>query len=172
MKYKPALIFLLRFFITYLVLNYAYHRVVSYSGASGKPDVITTRVARHVNALASVVQKQIKVIPDEAKPFYKVMYEDRYVARIIEGCNSFSVILLFWAFIVAFKGEWIKTVLFGIAGSLGIYVFNLFRILLLSVWVARHPGNVEFLHNVVFPAMIYGFTFLLWVVWVRYFADR
>ena len=80
-------------------------------------------------------------------------------------------LILFLAFIVAFKGSLKNTILFVIFGSLIIYFFNVIRIALLTVLLQEFPNQQMFLHNLVFPAIIYGITFLLWVVWVQKFSD-
>jgi exosortase family protein XrtF len=81
-----------------------------------------------------------------------------------------SIIILFLAFIIAFSGSIKDTIWFGIFGSLLIYLVNLFRIIALSVLYYKFPEYQEILHNLVFPAIIYGLTFILWITWVKYFS--
>lgn len=52
---------------------------------------------------------QITTHPDE--PSMKLLVNGNYLARIIEGCNSISVIILFVSFIIAFSGK-LKTTFF------------------------------------------------------------
>jgi exosortase family protein XrtF len=93
-----------------------------------------------------------------------------YTSRIIEGCNSISVIILFLSFIVAFSGDLKETVLFGLFGALLIYVVNILRIIALTILYHRFPEYQDILHNLLFPAIIYGLTFMLWVTWVKFFS--
>ncbi|MGB0892685.1 MAG: exosortase family protein XrtF, partial [Flavobacteriaceae bacterium] len=102
----------------------------------------------------------------------KLLVDDVYTARVIEGCNSMSIIILFIAFIVAFAGTLKATVLFALFGSLLIYGINILRIAFLTVMLHKYPNQQEFLHNLVFPAIIYGTTFLLWVIWVNRFSNH
>lgn len=102
----------------------------------------------------------------------KLIVGDNYTARVIEGCNSVSIIILFLAFIIAFSGKLKATFLYGLIGSLLIYVINILRIILLSLLLYKYPQYQESLHLLVFPAIIYGFVFFLWIIWVRYFSNH
>jgi len=100
-----------------------------------------------------------------------VLLNDVYVSRVIEGCNSISIIILFIAFIAAFSGGLKATILYSFVGSFLIYIINILRIAFLSFMFYKYPNQQVFLHNIVFPAVIYGFTFLLWVIWVKRFSN-
>jgi membrane protein CcdC involved in cytochrome C biogenesis len=41
---------------------------------------------------------------------------------------------------------------------------------MLSVLMYHFPGQVSFLHGVLFPLFIYGVVFILWVIWVSKFS--
>jgi exosortase family protein XrtF len=56
-------------------------------------------------------------------------------------------------------------------GSILIYITNIFRIAILSIGILEYPAQQEILHSLVFPAIIYGMVFLLWVIWVNKFSD-
>ena len=51
-----------------------------------------------------------------------------------------------------------------------IYVVNIIRIVILSIGIYSYPKQADVLHEVVFPAIIYGVVFLLWVFWVNRFS--
>lgn len=102
----------------------------------------------------------------------KLLINDHYLARIVEGCNALSVMALFAAFIVAFHQRLKSTLLYIIVGAVLIYCANLFRIVLLAIALYEYPQYEEFLHGVLFPAIIYGMVFLLWVVWVRRIPEK
>ena len=83
----------------------------------------------------------------------------------------FRLLVLLLAFIIAFPGSLKATVLYSITGSLLIYGINILRIAFLTVMLYKYPNQQVFLHNLVFPAIIYGATFLLWVLWVHKFSN-
>lgn len=101
----------------------------------------------------------------------KVLLNGHYTARVIEGCNSISILILFLAFVIAFPGSIKATILFGIVGSFIIYGVNILRIAFLTVMLYKYQDHQTLLHNLVFPAIIYGITFLLWVLWVHKFSN-
>lgn len=103
-------------------------------------------------------------------PYIKLIYNQQYVARIVEGCNAISVIILFISFVAAFSGKLKTTLLFIFAGSLLIYVLNVLRIATLSALIFYFPEQESFFHGVVFPLYIYGVVFILWLIWVNKFS--
>jgi exosortase family protein XrtF len=104
------------------------------------------------------------------------MSEIRYfgvtLLKLIEGCNAVSVMILFVSFLVAFKGKLIKLIWFAPMGIILLYGANLFRIYLIGMIVLFYPNLTNVAHDYVFPGVIYGTTFLLWVLWVKYFSIR
>jgi len=131
---------------------------------------VTKMVANHTAKLAQLFGYESSTVQHEDELSMKFYVNDLYAARIVEGCNAVSVIILFLTFIIAFSGSLKATLLFGAAGVVIIYVVNLFRILLLSFLMHNFPDYTYFLHNLFFPAIIYGTTFVLWIIWVNKFS--
>lgn len=134
------------------------------------PDYITNKVAKQSAAILDNFGYDTKIIPHTEEASMKLFLNETYLARVIEGCNGFSVIILFIAFIVAFSGKLKTTFLYLLLGSVLIYLVNLLRIVLLSIALYHYPEYREILHTIVFPAIIYGLVFLLWIVWVNRFS--
>jgi exosortase family protein XrtF len=141
-------------------------------GSKYYPDYFTNLVARQTDALLNGIGYDANVLPHDAEPSMKIIINGKYVARVIEGCNSVSIIILFISFIVAFAGKLKTTFLYCFAGSIIIYAFNLIRIVVLSVGLYHYPWRREVLHTVIFPMLIYGTVFLLWMVWVNRFSKQ
>lgn len=129
-------------------------------------DYITKNVAEQTKATLVFFGKDCEISKHEFEPSYKILYQGKYVARVIEGCNAISVIILFASFIFAFSTSFGKTFSYIFLGSILIYVLNFFRIALLSVALYHFPQYEHVLHNIVFPLVIYGIVFLLWILWV------
>lgn len=140
------------------------------SGKQFYPDYVTHLVAKQAEHLITDLGYDVYIEPHPNEPSMKLMIHNKYVARIIEGCNSISVIILFVSFVIAFSGRLKQTFVFLLSGSVLIYVVNLFRIVILTIGLYHYPWRRELLHTVVFPAIIYGMVFFLWMIWVRYFA--
>lgn len=136
-----------------------------------KTDPITTFVADQTINLLEFFNYNAEAYQHKKELSIKLLVEENYTARVIEGCNSVSIIILFISFIIAFSSSLKATFIFAILGSVFIFVINIARIAFLSVMIYKHPSQQEFLHNLVFPAIIYGSVFLLWVFWVNKFSN-
>ncbi|MCI2229169.1 exosortase family protein XrtF [Polaribacter sp. MSW13] len=132
---------------------------------------ITTKVAEHTVDFLEMIGYYADSIQHDKELSVKLLIENQYTARVIEGCNSISIIILFISFIVAFAGSIKATILFSFFGSLFIYIINVLRIAFLTIMLYKYPDQQELLHNLVFPAIIYGAVFLLWVIWVNKFSN-
>lgn len=166
-QYKTFLLFLGKFFLTYLGLIVLYQ---AYLASFGEKiiDGITANVAFLTQKAANVFGIALSTQLDYLQ--YQIVYEGKYLARIIEGCNAISVIILFIAFIVAFSGKLKPTLVYILGGSLLIYGLNIFRIVFLTVLVYHFPAYEHLLHGVLFPLVIYGIVFVLWLIWVNKFS--
>ena len=171
-EYKPFLLFLAKFLGAYLVLTFAYYSYLSeYDQEKFEVDGFTQIVANQTSKLISVFDSRTHVEPNFTEPSVNLFYREKWVSRIIEGCNALSVMILFVSFIFAFSGKFKQTVLFIFFGCLVIHVFNITRIALLGVSMFHYPQYQDILHGVVFPLFIYGVVFILWIVWVNKFSS-
>jgi len=170
-KYRPFLIFLGKFLLTYAVLTLVYQSYLGqYDKAAFEVDGFTKSVAAQTKGLMGVFTDNVSVQAHQSQSSMKLFYNHKFVARIVEGCNALSVIILFVAFVVAFSGKWKATVLFIFGGSLLIHVLNVIRIAVLAFALYQFPDQEELLHGVIFPLFIYGVVFILWVIWVNKFS--
>ncbi len=167
--YKPFLLFLTKFFLTYLVLTLLYQGYLTSFG-SDEMDSVTKTVAQHTKQVLNLFVDDISIEENKPEPFIKLLYHQKYVARVIEGCNAISVIILFVSFVVSFSGKLKPTLIFILGGSLTIYILNILRIAFLCVLIYHFPEQEHILHGVVFPLIIYGTVFILWVIWVNKFS--
>ncbi|WP_341215784.1 exosortase family protein XrtF [uncultured Wocania sp.] len=171
-KYKTVVKFILTFLLVYVLFSGLYHFYLEVSeGSKFYPDYLTHLVAKQVEALLNTFGYNTQVLPHPDEPSMKVIVNGNYLARIIEGCNAVSIIILFMAFIIAFSGKLKITLFFIFSGSVLIYTVNLFRIAILCMALYHYPEHEKILHGVVFPAIIYGMVFLLWVFWVNRFSS-
>jgi len=167
-KYKSVVRFVLLFLGTYLLLLFIYSLYLSFSkGGNYQPDFITNLVANQSKAIITGFGYTAEVIPHSSQTSMQLFINNKYLAEIIEGCNSISVIILFISFIIAFAQKFKTTIFYILAGCVLIYGVNLLRIAILAIALHKYPQHQEFLHSIIFPAIIYGMVFLLWVYWVR-----
>ena len=171
LQYKSFLLFLGKFLVSYLLLTILYQSFLNrFDEAKSEVDSVTQIVAKQTEIVLKWADANAYVENNQHEPSIKVFYKHKYVIRIIEGCNALSVIILFIAFLIAFSGKFINTVLFAIVGSLIIHLLNIARIAFLANALYHYPAAEHILHGVVFPLIIYGVVFLLWVIWVNKFS--
>lgn len=162
---KAILFFLLKFIGLYLVLNTAYGLwIFSYDPL---PDPLTVTVTHHTVGLISLAEGDIAVGVRPNSPSVPILQNGKSVVSVFEGCNSMNVMIVFVSFIVAYTGTWKKTVLFGLAGLLLIYIFNLFRVGMLFFIAKYYPDSLYFFHKYLFTGLLYMMVFILWYFWVK-----
>jgi len=132
---------------------------------------MTKTVANHVQVVSEMLGYNAFVEQNEDELSMKLILNGNYVSRIIEGCNSLSIIILFVSFLIAFSGSIKATILFGLFGSTLIYFVNVLRIIALSQLYYKFPKYQEYLHDLLFPAIIYGLVFILWITWVKFYSN-
>lgn len=174
MKQRKVILFLIKFFASYFILFVFYSIYLQKTQKKGDVFVcspVTTKVAEQTEDVLSFLGYNVANMQHEEEMSVKLIVDGQYTARVIEGCNSISIIILFIAFIVAFPGTLKATILYALAGSILIYIINILRIAFLTIMLHKYPDNQILLHNVIFPLIIYGFTFFLWVLWVHKFSN-
>lgn len=172
-KYRTVIVFVGTFLGTYTVLALLYNWYLS-SFASSKyyPDYLTHLVALQSEAVISFFGYEVEATPALNFPSMDMYLNGNFVARIIEGCNAISIIILFVAFMLAFFGKPKKTLLYILAGAVIIYAINIVRIAILSIGIYELPQYAHFLHQVIFPLIIYGTVFILWMIWIGIYSKQ
>ncbi|MEO8933394.1 MAG: exosortase family protein XrtF [Xanthomarina sp.] len=172
LKYKAVIKFILTFLLVYAVLTFLYTVYLEYgSSKTYYPDYITNLVAKQSKELLEVLGYKTQITPHPHEPSMKLIVNNKYLARVIEGCNAVSVIILFASFIIAFSGRLKTTVLYILLGSVLIYITNLLRIVILTIGLYHYPWREHVLHTVIFPAIIYGMVCMLWLFWISRFSN-
>lgn len=167
--FKPALFFVAKFLVIYVVGNLVYGFFIeSYDNV---PDPITRFVTNQSAQALGVFgyNTETEKHPSEAK----VMLENDglVVINVFEGCNGINVIIVFVAFLVAFGGPPRLMTLFLIGGILLIHLFNLARIAYLFSLALSNSSAFYYYHKYLFTATLYGVVFLLWLIWVLKLAN-
>lgn len=168
-QFKPFLIFVSIFFLTYIVLTLLYKFYLN-SYQNEDLDAVTIITGRNSEQLLKLFNYDVSITKSSQNPWQDIVLNGKLVARITEGCNAVSVMILFVAFVAAFSGNFKKTLLFVILGLISIYILNVIRISLLIILVYNFPQYTRFLHGTFFPLMIYGYVFILWIFWINRFS--
>jgi exosortase family protein XrtF len=153
------------------VLSVSYKLYLDFSeGSQYYPDYFTNLTARQSELIINSLGYDAWIAPHPNEPSIKLIINNKFVARVIEGCNSISIVILFVSFVIAFADTFKRTLIYLLAGSVLIYSVNLIRIAILSIGLFHYPWRREILHTVIFPLIIYGLVFVLWMIWVRRFT--
>lgn len=167
-RHKSFLQFVGVFLLTYVGITLLYQWYLEGYG-SKQVDGITQMVARHTQYVLHAMENNSSIYwSDSMGIVVRILKKD--TVRIIEGCNAVSVIILFVSFVIAFAGKFSFTLFYVISGSALLYVLNVFRIAALSLLLYYFPEHTHLLHGVLFPLVIYGVVFLLWIVWISIFS--
>lgn len=169
--YRPFLRFLLVFFVSYGLLSFLYNHYLShYENQQYPVDPFTEHVSYQVKTFAGFFGLDIETHKVAGERWTQLVYNDRYVARVVEGCNALSVMILFVSFVLAFAGKPFRTLAFITIGILLIHSMNIARIAALTSLMYHYPEHTHLLHGILFPLVIYGFVFILWIVWIKKYS--
>jgi len=169
--YRPFLTFLIVFLGTYSLLSILYSFYLgSFDHLENQTDAFTIWVSSQSEWLLKFMGYDAFMVYDAGESWARLYLEGTYTARIVEGCNALSVMILFVSFIFAFKGTFKTTFWYVLSGLFIIHILNIVRIALFSLALKFYPFYRTALHDIVFPLVIYGIVFILWVVWVQKFS--
>ena len=88
-----------------------------------------------------------------------------------EPCNGLKIFGLFAIFILSFKGELKKKVIFITIGIAILHLLNILRIAFLTYISATNPYILDFNHNITFQLIIYTAMLGLWYWWIFKFSN-
>lgn len=172
-RYASVIRFIFTFLGAYLLLAFLYNLYLnSFESASFYPDFLTHLVAIQSDFLVSALGYKSEISSGFPETTMHLMVNGEFVARIIEGCNAVSIIILFVSFMLAFSGKWKPTLFYTLAGTMIIYFTNIFRIAVMAVGIYEFPEYAYFLHSIAFPLIIYGTVFMLWVFWIAIYSKQ
>lgn len=162
---KPALRFLAVFLGTYLVLSVSYGLWIESLGSL--PDPMTSEVTREVVAVINVFSTEdVTAVRNPLGPTVFVIQGERKVLNVYEGCNGINVMVVFFAFVMAYGGRGARLLWFVPAGFMAIHLANLGRVLWLFWLSAIDARLFYYFHKYLFTAVIYLMVFALWWLWV------
>ncbi len=94
-KYKSVIRFVLLFIGVYILLSLLYGLYLDLSkDGVYKPDFITNLVAKQSSTLISNLGYDAQVSPNKIEPTMRLTVNGKYLAKIVEGCNAISIIIL------------------------------------------------------------------------------
>lgn len=91
------------------------------------------------------------------------------ITRIVWSCTPIKQGFI-WLIIMLFaRGKHIHKLWYIPLGWVLFYGFNILRITIITMCTEFHPEWFEVLHTYIFRYLFYGFMFLMWYLWTRFF---
>ncbi len=88
-----------------------------------------------------------------------------------DKCNGVELFALFSVFVIAYPGSWEKKLWYIPLGIISIQILNILRVVGLAVVQHNFIEWTEFNHTYVFNIIMYGYIFLLWMIWANKLSD-
>ena len=85
-------------------------------------------------------------------------------------CDGVVLYVLFIFFVVAFPGPLKHKAWFVPLGTFTVFYLNVLRVAALAVIMSINEDWLAFNHDYTFTILVYGYVFLLWVIWVQKFS--
>lgn len=171
--FKPLLFFLLRFFLFYIILSYSYNAFLLYYAHLPIPysDPITHLVSDQTAYLLRLFGYSAESYQVPKTPMHCIYIGSFLATYINEGCNAFSIMIIFCSFIFAFYNGILKTFGFIFSGLVLLHIINIIRITLITITIVDYPSYSTMAHDFLFPAIMYGSIFLLWIIWIYHYTQ-
>ena len=94
-----------------------------------------------------------------------IIHDNDVAVRIVWACTGYKQAYIFTAIIAFYKGPFLKKLWFIPAGLIVVYLFNIFRIVMIVASIRENPNSFEFLHEGLYKYLYYVVIFLMWVLW-------
>ncbi len=162
MNQKKAIQFITLFVISYIIFNGLYQFILwLYAPA---PDPLTL----YTSIFFCKVFSQFTPTPLLFDAAVLISLEHKKLVNIGEGCNGIALITTFLSFSIAFKSTLKNYLIFVPIAIISILIINILRLYLLIEIKLNFNTYFDIFHTYLFPAIIYFFTFLLMVFWVKF----
>ena len=96
------------------------------------------------------------------------VYPDKAVIDIVWSCSGFKQAYIFFTVIAFYAGKHIHKLWYIPLGLVVVYVFNVFRIALITYLLRDNLGWFDVLHEGS-KYVFYAIIFLIWVIWAEKF---
>jgi len=169
-EFKPTLFFLLRFGAFYGLASILYGQIIKM--AHPKADFLTLWTANQMYALMKFAGMDVIKTPTEGYPSIDILWKDTYAVSVFEGCNGFILGLLFFVFVVAFRGSFKKMLWFIPLGLFILYVMNMLRLIALTIIAVDYNHAMHFFHKYFFTGVIYAVILAMWYWWAQLNAPK
>lgn len=171
-SYKPLILFLLRFFGSYILMIVLYDWYLNFYFDQGMADPFTKFNADASAWLFNLMGIRAESLHAGNDKFMRLALDGKFTSIVNEGCNAISVMIIFIAFILAFYTKFKETLLYILISLVLLIFMNILRITLLTYIYKFLKEYSKIGHDYLFPAIIYGTVLILWFVWIKGFVIK
>jgi len=154
-------------YLIFLLPSRVFDKPLSHSVAMGTIWVLNTTTHSH----NFINKSETGNIPTDnglaPAPLENIYYHGRNIVSIEDGCNGLELIVLYIGFIVCMPAALKRKIVFGISGSILIYVVNVIRCAGVAYIILYYPQYADFAHHYVFTFIVYGLIIALWLIFSK-----
>lgn len=162
-EFRPAFLFLAKFLAIYFIGNLIYGIFIE--SFRDKPDPLTWSATKQSAVVLNLIGFETSAVINPLAPTVFLKENNKTVLNVYEGCNGVNVMIVFVAFLFAFRGS-LRTLLWFLPlGILVIHAANLARICLLFYSAIYNEQYFYYFHKYFFTAILYLIVFILWGFW-------
>ncbi|HQB28283.1 MAG TPA: archaeosortase/exosortase family protein [Paludibacter sp.] len=99
-----------------------------------------------------------------------IRHDNGASVRIVWACTGYKQAYIFTTIILFYKGPFLKKLWYIPAGLVIVYLFNIFRMVMIIAAIRKNPESFDFLHEGLYKYIFYGIIFLMWVLWEEKFC--
>jgi exosortase/archaeosortase family protein len=161
------------FAIITVVFHYFWWNFLGFFRATGFYETVSSWLATQVYLVALWVNVNIlslNIVPDNLTN--TLNFPGIGYITVNESCSGFKQFYQIFFLFLLFPGPWKHKAWF-IPASIGVmFLVNILRIILLSVFLIHWPAQWDFFHLWVMRPFYYVVIFAEWVIWVEYFTKK
>lgn len=111
---------------------------------------------------------------DSSIKFYTInaAQEKEYfcIMQIVHDCSRIKQLLQLFMIMLVVPNKFWKRMIYFLCASVVILLFNIIRIFELTVVSLNYPDNFRFIHDWIGRPYHYIIIFVIWVIWLQFFA--
>lgn len=125
-------------------------------------DVLSAHIANVAYQIIHIGKDTIHYI----RP-YTLRFDTGYAVIIVWSCTGLKQSFIWLVIMLTARGDWHKKLWFIPLGFVCIYLFNILRIVAITLVMEHHHELFELFHSYIFKYLFYFMLFMLWVWWTE-----
>ena len=160
--YFVVLLMLSHFFWKFTVLGDETETVVTFFGMniSAPFNLMADHVAKVTTRMLEIMGYSISLSADNV-----VRHDNNVAVHVVWACTGLKQAYIFVCIIAFYRGTLKNKLWFIPLGLLVVYLFNIFRIVVITALIKENPEWFYILHEHVFKYLFYVIIFGMWILW-------